>query len=1178
MKKIFIALLFLIPVLALSQIKDTAALRLRINADIVPNNNASITATKLNNILNGNINGFANLFKSKVDSVWSSGSTLYVKINGNTYTYSIVSGTGLDTLTGDARWVKIQRFIDSISALNSRINNFFNGTTAISGYNYANWNTAYSWGNHATAGYSLYSDSSLRYAMKRSDNTFTGLNYFYNRTGFFNVLASYNIAQFYNNGIAILTNNSTPVGAVIKANPNSINGDATYYIPSKNQDDTLALKSDILSNSSTWGGITGTLSNQTDLRSALDSNIKVYNNGLFTGTYFTNKKLLAYGASVEVGANASPYSAGWLYKLASSMKATLIDSAIGGTAFQPYNANSFISRLHNIPAYDTSFQYVFIGASNILNDCDLGFTRSTISTYFNQAIDTLTAKGWPIAKIYLVTPNPIGLNSFSRNEDSLKLYVDSYKSAATARGVGIVDNFYYMKTLPNYKSYIDSDSIHLNQQGHYVNAEYASAQLGYGIYSWGHLHVDGTTFLKDTVTINYMSLNAPRNNYYTSPIGGNLSFGVNSGNYGLILFNNPSYTARSGLTYNNTNGHSYLFARDLLIGTQNDDSSMTTSNAAIYIDNTNKSIFNYQGKFLGGIYNSALGTGIVGSTSGVLNNISGTGFIKMSSTTPSYISLLGTGDIDSTSNGFMTWLLGKKKIDSLGAVKQGNITLTTTGTSGAATLAGNTLNIPQYAGTNYSAGRLLGLSGTTFYVDTTINVTWKGTFEHDSTVTIKQTTPKFNLTTQDGNSARFTRSTTSNQFQISNQTISSGGIGNAINFNGTSQYFTASDAGFPTGTSIVLSISMWVKIPPSKTTWYPVFRYGSGSSSLEAYFDINNNFTVRQNTTNLLNFGNMGAINDNSWHHLVFVINGSSVTVYKDGTSLATGSGLSIPNAVATSGTFQLVSSFGGYPSGGLDQYLVYTRALSSTDVTNIYNLSSGTATPSTTNLIRKYDFDEGTTNATIIDATGNANATPQASPTYLANGNGITPTAGSAVTVYPLNVTDATTNGEYSVTQLSDANSRTVLQGKWFQVSQGINYPVVSDNAGRWQFNPSNTSNTIVPTLTYTINSTGGVSTDSLKTSAIRVGYVSKATSYSIGATDNIIEVTATGQTMTLPTALGISGKTYTIKLTASGSSTIATTSSQTIDGSTTYSLSAQYKYVTVVSNGAGWLIIANN
>jgi len=89
---------------------------------------------------------------------------------------------------------------------------------------------------------------------------------------------------------------------------------------------------------------------------------------------------------------------------------------------------------------------------------------------------------------------------------------------------------------------------------------------------------------------------------------------------------------------------------------------------------------------------------------------------------------------------------------------------------------------------------------------------------------------------------------------------------------------------------------------------------------------------------------------------------------------------------------------------------------------------------------------------------------------------------------------------------------------------------------------------------------------------------YISKATSYTPSLLDKTIEVTATGLTITLPTAVGIVGKEYIIKLTTSGSATVATTSSQTMYCSTTYSLTAQYKYVFVQSNGSNWIIIGNN
>lgn len=77
-----------------------------------------------------------------------------------------------------------------------------------------------------------------------------------------------------------------------------------------------------------------------------------------------------------------------------------------------------------------------------------------------------------------------------------------------------------------------------------------------------------------------------------------------------------------------------------------------------------------------------------------------------------------------------------------------------------------------------------------------------------------------------------------------------------------------------------------------------------------------------------------------------------------------------------------------------------------------------------------------------------------------------------------------------------------------------------------------------------------------------------------------DVIDITASGKTVTLPTAVGITGKVYTVKLSAAAVSTgtVDTTGGQTIDGAASYSLSASKKFVTVISNGANWLIIGNN
>jgi hypothetical protein len=66
---------------------------------------------------------------------------------------------------------------------------------------------------------------------------------------------------------------------------------------------------------------------------------------------------------------------------------------------------------------------------------------------------------------------------------------------------------------------------------------------------------------------------------------------------------------------------------------------------------------------------------------------------------------------------------------------------------------------------------------------------------------------------------------------------------------------------------------------------------------------------------------------------------------------------------------------------------------------------------------------------------------------------------------------------------------------------------------------------------------------------------------------------------TATLPDATGILGRRYTVKKVdlSANSVRVAAFGGQTIDGATTYNLAAQWRYVTVVSDGSNWMIISN-
>lgn len=76
------------------------------------------------------------------------------------------------------------------------------------------------------------------------------------------------------------------------------------------------------------------------------------------------------------------------------------------------------------------------------------------------------------------------------------------------------------------------------------------------------------------------------------------------------------------------------------------------------------------------------------------------------------------------------------------------------------------------------------------------------------------------------------------------------------------------------------------------------------------------------------------------------------------------------------------------------------------------------------------------------------------------------------------------------------------------------------------------------------------------------------------ISSVDYQIECTSGTFNVTLPTAVGETGRVYSIKNSGTGTITVDTTSSQTIDGSLTQTL-AQYDNIQVMSNGANWIII---
>jgi hypothetical protein len=111
--------------------------------------------------------------------------------------------------------------------------------------------------------------------------------------------------------------------------------------------------------------------------------------------------------------------------------------------------------------------------------------------------------------------------------------------------------------------------------------------------------------------------------------------------------------------------------------------------------------------------------------------------------------------------------------------------------------------------------------------------------------------------------------------------------------------------------------------------------------------------------------------------------------------------------------------------------------------------------------------------------------------------------------------------------------------------------------------------STTGVTGITYT--GTLGITT--LTHTGIKDNYRLITSADSLVATDDFVAVTGT-TTITLPTAVGITGTVYTIKNTGTAIVTIDADGTETIDGALTYVIRTTNSGVQIISNGANWLV----
>ena len=176
----------------------------------------------------------------------------------------------------------------------------------------------------------------------------------------------------------------------------------------------------------------------------------------------------------------------------------------------------------------------------------------------------------------------------------------------------------------------------------------------------------------------------------------------------------------------------------------------------------------------------------------------------------------------------------------------------------------------------------------------------------------------------------------------------------SLTFDGIGDYI---DIGSPTSIqslTSVITISAWIKAPRVFTTNYYTL------ASKGEYAAAGSQWSIRINTANARNtaggvfsiFPNSNAItdnqglvfptpvDDNQWHHMMFVNDGTDLKVYIDGVLDATGvgKGRTLYNGNRTLRLGRLTSSTTQNLIGNLDEVAIFGTALQLSDAQTIYN------------------------------------------------------------------------------------------------------------------------------------------------------------------------------------------------------------------------------------------------
>ena len=222
-----------------------------------------------------------------------------------------------------------------------------------------------------------------------------------------------------------------------------------------------------------------------------------------------------------------------------------------------------------------------------------------------------------------------------------------------------------------------------------------------------------------------------------------------------------------------------------------------------------------------------------------------------------------------------------------------------------------------------------------------------------------------------------------------------GKVGNAISFDGSNDYIyfpDTPDTNFTFGAGCTVSWNMWYKASStgqSARLWSQARGSGGGSNERGVTFGIVsgtgfNLFASTSNSDYYLNGTDANVIpNDTNWHMLTVTFDedggSNNLKIYIDGSSVATRSGTtsgSASNPAYYPNIGRMVSAT-EYFAGLIDEYSIWSRVLTTSEITALYNSGNGavttTAVTNHTGIEMYYPMNESSGTVTNVAGLGKA-------------------------------------------------------------------------------------------------------------------------------------------------------------------------------------------------------------